>query len=85
MNRAYNYIEILGWALRNGRFHPKTPTAHTSAPPLVSIQDLEAGTIPRVAPWPDFFFILQRSNGYIYSIFGWSMAAPPQVAYNGNI
>eukprot|EP00966_Prymnesium_polylepis_P182744 4234037-Prymnesium_polylepis.1 len=66
------------WPMGDGRkargFHPKPAEAHTSSPLFVSLQEDEAMIIAhRVS-------CLERSSGYVGTIFGWSVPAPPQVA-----
>ena len=60
--------------------------AHTSAPLLVSFKENEAMIIAHRVACLEFLVLdLERSSGYVYTIFGWSSRAPPQVAYYGNI
>ena len=61
---------------------PSKPTgAHTCAPLLVSLKDNEAEIIAHPLSCLDFLVLdLERSSGYISTIFGWSSRAPPQVA-----
>ena len=68
------------------RLHPVTLQAHTSAPLLVSFKENEAMIIAHRVACLDFLVLdLERSSGYVSTIFGWSSRAPPQVAYYGNI
>jgi hypothetical protein len=52
----------------------------------VSLQEDEAVIIADVMTCLDVLVLdLERSSGYVNTIFGWSSRAPPQVAYYGNI
>ena len=63
---------------------PSKPTgAHTCAPLLVSFKEDEAVIIAqRPSSLDSWVFDLERSSGYVNTIFGWSSRAPPQVAYS---